>query len=202
MRRSVEGAASDVLSIVLGLVLPRVGASAGLLAAVRDVPWCLAPGSGRPKDERNIEPHSQKNAMHLHAQIPTTVSPTHLAIPSTCLNFFAPHDSWKMATAPGSVDSILHFQLLSASYASPGHEAFSHVQKLPFPTSTAPADRVTYLTTLRKAAADMQDHINKELTRRMEDDKLREADSASGEKSIDEGKEEENYGEEVAEEDE
>lgn len=94
------------------------------------------------------------------------------------------------------------FQRLSASYQSPTNDAFSHVQKLPSPASTAPADRVPYLTALRTAAVEMQDQINKELTQRMEDDKLREADSAAGKKGIDEGKEEENYGEEVAEEDE
>lgn len=60
----------------------------------------------------------------------------------------------------------------------------------------------------------MQEQINKELTSRMEEDKVREAGSASangvssgagagaGAGAVDEAKEEDNYGEEVVEEEE
>lgn len=52
----------------------------------------------------------------------------------------------------------------------------------------------------------MQERINKELTSRMEDDKVREASGVNGTNTkvnggvIDEAKEEDNYGEEVVEE--
>ena len=57
---------------------------------------------------------------------------------------------------------------------------------------------------LRKAAAELQGRINAELTQRMEEDKARDA-TGGGEKRLkngvvlDDGKEEENYGEEVVE---
>jgi hypothetical protein len=52
----------------------------------------------------------------------------------------------------------------------------------------------------------MQEQINKELTKRMEEDKAKEANGVNGgskakAKGVDESKEEENYGEEVPEED-
>lgn len=96
------------------------------------------------------------------------------------------------------------FQLLSASYDSPTNAPFSYTQSIPAPKTALPSERVVYLSALRKAAAAMQENINKELTQRMEDDKSREATGAAAEKKngvIDESKEEENYGEEVAEED-
>ena len=62
---------------------------------------------------------------------------------------------------------------------------------------------MAYLGALRKATAELQERINAELTQRMEEDKARDATDAAekGMKNgvVDEGKEEENYGEEVVE---
>lgn len=78
------------------------------------------------------------------------------------------------------------------------------MQKLPAPATTKTTDRTAYLAALRKATAEMQEIINKELTSRMEEDKAREAASNGISKlnsaKVDEAKEEVNYGEEVAEE--
>ncbi len=94
------------------------------------------------------------------------------------------------------------YQLLSATYKSPTNESFKHVQKLPAPPSSKTTDRTRYLAALRKATAELQETINKELTSRMVEDKAREATSngVSKAKVVDEAKEEDNYGEEVAEE--
>lgn len=97
------------------------------------------------------------------------------------------------------------FHLLKASYDSPTNDPFTHTQSIPAPKTADTAERVAYLSALRKATANLQEHINKELTARMEDDKAREAADAvakgklNGTGLVDEGKEEENYGEEVVE---
>ncbi|KAE9375829.1 Gon7 family protein, partial [Stipitochalara longipes BDJ] len=104
--------------------------------------------------------------------------------------------------APESTEASQKFQLLSATYQSPTNEPFTHTAKLPAAPTAKTTDRTSYLASLRKAAAEMQDTINKELTSRMEEDKAREA-AASGvpkAKVVDEAKEEDNYGEEVVEE--
>lgn len=97
-------------------------------------------------------------------------------------------------------------QLLSATYASPTNAPFIHTQKIPTPPSTGISDRTAYLGALRKATTAMQEQINKELTARMEEDRAVAAAGTNGsskenEKAVDESKEENNYGEEVAEED-
>jgi hypothetical protein len=91
-------------------------------------------------------------------------------------------------------------QLLSATYQSPTNEPFTHTQKLPVAASSKTKDRTTYLAALRKATAELQEAINKELTSRMDEDKTREAaaNGTSKAKVVDEAKEEDNYGEEVA----
>lgn len=95
------------------------------------------------------------------------------------------------------------FQLLTATYDSPTNAAFSYRHQLPAPATSDTADRVAYLGALRKAATELQERINAELTQRMEEDKARDATGMAdkGMKNIvvDEGKEEENYGEEVVE---
>ncbi|KAM3076155.1 hypothetical protein ACMFMF_005494 [Clarireedia jacksonii] len=81
---------------------------------------------------------------------------------------------------------------------------FTHTHKIPTPATEKVSDRTAYLGALRKANIDMQERINKELTARMEEDKVREAGDANGIKknggAVDETKEEDNYGEEVVEE--
>lgn len=92
--------------------------------------------------------------------------------------------------------------LLSARYVSPSNEAFTISQKLPAPAGEATKERIAYLGALRKATAEVQEQINKELTMRMEDDKAREARGENvTAQAVDEAKEEDNYGEEVVEED-
>ncbi|KHN97799.1 EKC/KEOPS complex, subunit Gon7 [Metarhizium album ARSEF 1941] len=92
---------------------------------------------------------------------------------------------------------------LTASYRSPQNEHFTIVQTLPVPASASVQDKTQYLEALRKAVTDTQDQINKELTKRMEQDKAREAasgDAVAARLGTDEDKEEENYGEEVQDE--
>lgn len=88
---------------------------------------------------------------------------------------------------------------LSATYASPTNAPFTAAHDLPPPPSgtTNPTveDKTAYLAALRGAVATLQDEVNKELTQRMDEDKAREAGSASA--AVDDAKEEENYGEEA-----
>jgi hypothetical protein len=109
-----------------------------------------------------------------------------------------------MAAPKSTEASQQQYQLLSANYQSPTNEPFKHVRKLPAPATTKTTDRTAYLAALRKATAEMQEIINKELTSRMEEDKAREAASNGISKlnsaQVDEAKEEVHYGEEVAEE--
>lgn len=107
-------------------------------------------------------------------------------------------------TAPK--DSPASPQLLKATYTSPANPSFTHTTSLPTPPTTAPADKTAYLSALRKATAALQDTINAELTTRMEADKevLEKSEAGTGrgtKRTIDEAKEEDNYGEEVVEED-
>ncbi|KAN0112578.1 Gon7 family protein [Hyaloscypha variabilis] len=104
--------------------------------------------------------------------------------------------------APESTEASQKFQVLSATYQSPTNESFRHTAKLPAPPSTKTTDRTSYLASLRKATAELQEIINKELTSRMEEDKAREAAASGATKAkvVDEAKEEDNYGEEVVEE--
>ena len=110
----------------------------------------------------------------------------------------------KMSSSRVSADghAATHsFQLLTATYDSPTNAAFSYRHQLPTPVTSETADRVAYLGALRKATAELQERINAELTQRMEEDKARDA-TGTAEKGMkntvaDEGKEEENYGEEV-----
>lgn len=108
-------------------------------------------------------------------------------------------------TTPSAAEHETSYQILSATYSSPSNGKFEHVHKLPTPTSDKVSDRTSYLGALRKATVAMQERINKELTARMEEDKVRETGNANGSKVnnggvIDEAKEEDNYGEEVVEE--
>lgn len=116
------------------------------------------------------------------------------------------------------VISSAHLQIMSsqadikkklsftATYTSPTNEPFVITHELPAPPSgttnpTVP-DKTEYLSSLREATAIMQDQINKELTQRMDEDKAREASTKNGgttTKVVDDAKEEENYGEEAAE---
>ncbi|KAL2203645.1 Gon7-domain-containing protein [Sarocladium strictum] len=90
---------------------------------------------------------------------------------------------------------------LTGSYKSPDNASFSVNESLPtLPATASVNEKTKYLNSLREAITSAQDQINKELTQRMEDDKVRLAAGAPGAK-IDDAKEEENYGEEVPEED-
>ncbi|TVY76051.1 hypothetical protein LSUE1_G006439 [Lachnellula suecica] len=79
---------------------------------------------------------------------------------------------------------------LTTTYTSPTNAPFTHTTPLP-----APTDKAAYLSALRTATTQMQEQVNKELTARMEQDK------ALADGGVDEAKEEDNYGEEVAEDD-
>lgn len=90
---------------------------------------------------------------------------------------------------------------LEGAYSSPDNDAFSITHTLPKPASGSVSEKTQYLQKLRAAIASTQDEINKELTQRMEEDKVRLAAGGDGSKAVDDAKEEENYGEEVVEED-
>lgn len=82
--------------------------------------------------------------------------------------------------------------LLSASYKAP-HDSFRLDSQIPAPPTSSVEDKTTYLAALRLAAAQIQDDVNRELTQRMEKEKAKTAST------VDDAKEEENYGEEVVE---
>jgi hypothetical protein len=107
-----------------------------------------------------------------------------------------------MATSEAPAESTQQYQMASATYQSPNNAPFTWGKE----TATPSSDKAAYFGALREATAKMQDHINAELTARMEEDKVREADSSTNGASkakgvVDETKEEDNYGEEVVEED-
>ena len=113
-----------------------------------------------------------------------------------------------MAAQEQSFPVAQKYQLLTATYNSPANVPFTNTQRLPTPSTSHPKDRTSYLSALRSATAELQETINRELTSRMEEDKAREAGpvnaSAGGfkgtAKGVDEGIEEDNYGEEVVDE--
>ncbi|KAK1639369.1 hypothetical protein BDP81DRAFT_176218 [Colletotrichum phormii] len=102
-------------------------------------------------------------------------------------------DTNSTAAAP-----VLQF---SATYQSPANEPFTFSESLPAPPSSGPGDKSAYLNALRKSINAAQEHINKELTARMEEDKAKEAaiakNGAAQKSAVDEALEEENYGEEA-----
>ena len=104
-----------------------------------------------------------------------------------------------MATLDNDNEAGMQDQILSVTYQSPDNAAFTYTQKLPTPPTVKTSDRTSYLGALRKAAAKMQEQINKELTARMEEDKARDAEGTKP-KAVDDAKEEDNYGEEIVEE--
>jgi hypothetical protein len=93
-------------------------------------------------------------------------------------------------------------QKLTVGYKSPTNEPFSVAHTIPAAAPANVEDKKRYLESLRDAVAATQDEVNKELTKRMEEDKARDAASKpNSARNIDEDKEEENYGEEAQEED-
>ncbi|KAK2612819.1 hypothetical protein QQS21_001099 [Conoideocrella luteorostrata] len=91
---------------------------------------------------------------------------------------------------------------LTAAYKSPDNESFTITKVLPAMQSASVEDKTTYLGAVRKAVTETQEQINKELTARMEEEKIRGATSGLATKlGADEDKEEENYGEEAQYED-
>ncbi|TFA97564.1 hypothetical protein CCMA1212_010696 [Trichoderma ghanense] len=86
---------------------------------------------------------------------------------------------------------------LTTSYTSPTNAPFAITESIPAPPSPLDAaSKSKYLEALRASVASAQDKINRELTARMEEDKARE-EAAGVKHSVDDEKEEENYGEEV-----
>ncbi|KAH6605003.1 gon7 family [Trichoderma cornu-damae] len=95
---------------------------------------------------------------------------------------------------PASQDTAL-----TATYSSPTSAPFTIAESIPAPPSPLDlAGKSKNLESLRASLAAVQDQINRELTMRMEQDKAREA-AVGARPSVDEEKEEENYGEEVQE---
>ncbi|KAL8346538.1 hypothetical protein RB601_003786 [Gaeumannomyces tritici] len=97
-----------------------------------------------------------------------------------------------------------HISVVSATYKSPTNEPFAAASDIttatPVPPSAALSleDKTKFLQDLRASVSAVQEQVNKELTRRMDDDKAREATAGN---PVDEAKEEQNYGEEVVDED-
>ncbi|KAL8380964.1 hypothetical protein RB595_005320 [Gaeumannomyces hyphopodioides] len=96
-----------------------------------------------------------------------------------------------------------HISVVSATYKSPTNEPFTATNDIttatPIPSSTLSLeDKTKFLQDLRASVSVVQEQVNKELTRRMDEDKVREATAGN---PVDEAKEEQNYGEEVVDED-
>lgn len=87
--------------------------------------------------------------------------------------------------------TILKAEYTACSYSS---KIFHH--SLPASTTTSLAEKSAYLSALRQAVVRLQEDVNSFLTARMEDDKV---SASMGGGRVDEGKEEENYGEEMEE---
>ena len=87
-------------------------------------------------------------------------------------------------------------QSLTADYSSDtGQKQFKHdIGAVSEASSTK--DRVEYLAKLRSSVTKLQDEVNVFLTKKMDEDKALDGKN----KSLDDKKEEENYGEEVVEE--
>ncbi|EGR46019.1 uncharacterized protein TRIREDRAFT_110496 [Trichoderma reesei QM6a] len=86
---------------------------------------------------------------------------------------------------------------LTSSYTSPTNAPFTTAESIPAPpTPLDAASKAKYLAALRASVSSAQDKINRELTARMEEDKKRE-EAAGLKHTVDDEKEEENYGEEV-----
>lgn len=85
------------------------------------------------------------------------------------------------------------------TYVSPsGKKDFDY--KIPaLPDSPTTKETAAYLATLRKTTLRLQNEINAFLTQRMEEDKAPASGNGNGISTIDEQKEEDNYGEEVEE---
>ncbi|KLU91985.1 hypothetical protein MAPG_10932 [Magnaporthiopsis poae ATCC 64411] len=93
--------------------------------------------------------------------------------------------------------------VVSATYNSPANESFTATSNIttttPIPSAALSLeDKTKFLQDLRASVAAVQDQVNKELTQRMDEDKAREVAAGA---TVDEAKEEENYGEEVVDED-
>ncbi|OHF02442.1 Gon7 family protein [Colletotrichum orchidophilum] len=99
-------------------------------------------------------------------------------------------------TNSAAAASALQF---SATYQSPANEPFTFSEPLPAPPSSGPGDKAAYLNAMRKSINAAQEHINKELTARMEEDKAKEVtkNGTAPKSVVDEALEEENYGEEA-----
>lgn len=94
-------------------------------------------------------------------------------------------------------DGLAPTTILKAEYKAPtGSKAFTH--NLPSAVVSSTIERSAYLSTLRSLVVQTQEEVNAFLTAKMEEDKA--VASVAGVKA-DEKKAEENYGEEVAEED-
>ncbi|KAK4165010.1 hypothetical protein QBC43DRAFT_41485 [Cladorrhinum sp. PSN259] len=85
---------------------------------------------------------------------------------------------------------------LSVTYISGTNVPFSISESLTPPSDTTVSSKQIYLNSLRQSIISVQERVNKQLTERMEEDNKR-----SNKPSVDDAKEEENYGEEVVEED-
>ncbi|CAI4219686.1 unnamed protein product [Parascedosporium putredinis] len=119
--------------------------------------------------------------------------------PSPPPNLNLAHSLPLVTHSPAETMSSTTQPSFTATYSSPTSEPFTASHSVS--AEIHPEHPGSYLAALRAAAASAQDDINRELTRRMDEDKAREAGAAAG-ASTDEAKEEENYGEEVVEEDE
>ncbi|KAI1479389.1 hypothetical protein F4774DRAFT_123655 [Daldinia eschscholtzii] len=99
---------------------------------------------------------------------------------------------------------------ISSTEAISSTATFTLSTPLFLPESDITAQKTLYLRTLRDAVSSLQDHVNGELTVRMEKEAIEAAATGNGKGSgkgiaatgVDEAAEEENYGEEVVQDDE
>lgn len=86
---------------------------------------------------------------------------------------------------------------LKAKYSSPSGTHEWSVPQQPISSEPETKERVSYLANLRRDISALQGQINMFLTDKMEEDKRTVQTNGDSKTKIDEGKEEENYGEEA-----
>lgn len=185
----------------------RVGTAAMAFQGFADP--CPAINAPRRRQNRQLpSPDFDKEPPSKQIYLTTTrqIDSSYRSFPQPALiqSYLLPTSATMASTTPSSSPPAL-----TATYNSPTNAPFTVTK--PITTSPAPATtddtpeskkaqvaaKTQHLASLRAAVSAAQDAINKELTARMEEDKARDAKTAG----VDDAKAEENYGEEVAEED-
>ncbi|KAI9848968.1 MAG: hypothetical protein M1837_005857 [Sclerophora amabilis] len=104
--------------------------------------------------------------------------------------------------APAPTSKVSHLTAIYTSATS--SKTFAHAVPTSGSTQPTPSEKTAQLASLRSSVTKLQDQINTFLTQKMEEDKSTTSGNGAGDsraRGVDEGKEEENYGEEVVNDD-